>query len=917
MSLPPLWRAAPTRLAHRRGWFAAVAAAAALLAAAVTSVPLFERSVEAAAFTAEVEASSSGSFDRDSTDVRVTVPGVLPASAESDLRALLADLPDLGDPVVTGLTSVERVDPLRVTSYARTPAGQVRATLHHRDGAVELLAEALGVEARQGLWLSEETAAALDVGPGDRVELVVERRGEEVPADPPRATVAGVFPAGDDGVLPAAAPADAWVSTVRDLPPSGLTGPSALLLADRATFTRLAVAADAEPLWVADLTLAPDPTPEQVRGAAEAVVELGRAAFRAGSPIQRLTAEVEPDGSSALVASGLPEAVVRAERAAAAAVGQTRSLAWAGAALGVAAVCSAVVLLARSRRAELVLAAGLGLRPTTAGVLGAVETLPALVAGVVAGTAAGWGAVVGLGPSPRLGGDLLGPVVVVAGFAFAAAASAAGLATAVVARVTTRATTSGLDASRRRVPWRVLLVTATAVAAVAVADAGARPTGAVAVAFPMLVAATTAAVLDAVVRVRPRPRRRPRTPSSGAPSPTLGTPGWLARRRVRGAGAETTATVLVVAVGAATALWGVAVARGVDLGTADKVAAAAGATTTVDLEGSWQLVEAEDDVVPVPPLQDATFVWRYRVTLPPRAGQIELLAVDPATFDAVALWGESGALRDARDAVRTLGDATGPHEVRLIHVGPAAGRPPAQGTVNGADAWSVRYTAVGASEAFPGVTGRAVVVDAATLFAGLSEEYDPRVMPPRLGGGSGFRTQLWSARPAHEVEAALAVVGVSGRTSTVVEAERAPGLRGATWPLGYLVALGTCAALLGLVAVLVHAVRAGERDRVAELLLRRLGLTRRALVAARLREVGAVLAVAGAAAVIAVVGLARLGPSVVDPAPRLAPLVRPIVTWVDVAVLVVVLAGAAVVATAVARRRADAVPAGEVLRGEE
>jgi ABC-type lipoprotein release transport system permease subunit len=63
--------------------------------------------------------------------------------------------------------------------------------------------------------------------------------------------------------------------------------------------------------------------------------------------------------------------------------------------------------------------------------------------------------------------------------------------------------------------------------------------------------------------------------------------------------------------------------------------------------------------------------------------------------------------------------------------------------------------------------------------------------------------------------------------------------------------------------------------------------------------------------------LALLGPTVLDPAPRLPPLVRAAPAWSDLVVLGVITIVLVLAATAVARRRIRSLTTAEVLRGEE
>ncbi|WP_225755318.1 hypothetical protein [Actinotalea sp. Marseille-Q4924] len=953
--LPPLWRAAPGRLLRTAAWFWTLAAATALLVAAVVSIPLFERSVAAGAFDAEISAVDPDDVGRNSPNVRVIIPGVLPERLDEQARELLDDVPVLTTPVVSTFGSAERLSPRVVTSFVRAGDAQVRATLHHRDGAVEALAEALGVPARPGAWIAEDVAAELGVEVGDTVLAAVQMRvgssvtdpapqavppedgSEPEPLPPATVEVVGVFPTAEDSVLPAVVDEDAFVTTPRDLPTAGDgRGRSALLLVDRESFDRLVLASGEQPMWVADLRLPTRPTADEVRRAAAAVTELSRQAFREGGRIQLISEGALPQETDAQLATGLREIVDRAEVTTRVAQDQVRSTAWAGVALGVLAVAGGAVLLHAGRRHEYGLATSVGLRPVSVVGLATLEAVPPLLLGTALGAVVSRLGVPLIGPSPDVGPDALAVTLAWSATALAVALVAVGLSAAMTAAAMTRTAAPGFGRRRRGVPWQVLLLTASVVTGVGLADSGAaRSPGILAVAFPVLVATTVAGLLLAAVRVRP--------PWRGTGRDRLGTAGWLATRRVRRSPREATATVVVVAVGTSLAVWSVAADRGVDRGVDDKVAVVAGAETRADIAGPWEAADlpaplpdappevgdpdtAEILAPPVPELDGSTFVWRAAVTVPPRFGQLDLLVVDAATFAEHALWGASGALQPGRDALALLvdgpvqaeartGRATSSPELPVVLVGPAWSADP--GTVSGADEWSFRYRPVARVAAFPGVTGRALVVDATSFLSTIPGAVHPSVERPPISPPTVLDTELWSTRPVAEVTDFLAAREVSAPVQTRTEAEQTPGLRGASWPLDYLVALGACAALLALVAMVLHGVRAADRDRLGEVMLRRMGMPAARLRQARAREVVWALGLAGLAALLTVGGIAVAGPPLVDPAPRLAPLVRPIVTWGDVVVLVVALAAATVLVTTVARRRSAAVPVGEVLRGED
>ena len=213
---------------------------------------------------------------------------------------------------------------------------------------------------------------------------------------------------------------------------------------------------------------------------------------------------------------------------------------------------------------------------------------------------------------------------------------------------------------RRRVPWEAALVVATVVSGIAVATTALadRPSTPLAVTFPVLLAATVALGVLRLLRLAVGSLRSRATP---------GGPRWLAVQRARVTARETTAVALTVAVGLAVLGYALAVHRGVTEGVDDKVAAAVGARTVVELGD--QLAHAEPARLPDPPLPDSTVVWRQQVTLPPEFGTQPLLAIDRRTFADVAVWGSTGALDEGRDRLDRLERVEDPGVLPVVIAG--------------------------------------------------------------------------------------------------------------------------------------------------------------------------------------------------------------------------------------------------------
>ena len=527
----------------------------------------------------------------------------------------------------------------------------------------------------------------------------------------------------------------------------------------------------------------------------------------------------------------------------------------------------------------------------------------------MAGAALAWVSVAAVGPP---GAFREGAVIDVVGRTVVAAVTAVLLVAAcaaVTGWLADRRTAAGLHATRRRVPWEAALVVATVVAGIAVATTGRgdRPSTPLAVAFPVLLAGTVSMGVLLLLRLAVGSRRSRATPGSAR---------WLAVQRSRVTARETTAVALTVAVGLGVLGYSLAVHRGVTQGVDDKVAAAVGARTVVELGD--QLAHSRPPKLPDPPLPDSTVVWRQEVTLPPVFGGQPLLAIDRRTFADVADWGSTGALDEARDRLDRLERADDPGVLPVLmagdgyHVGDL-------GTMSGWGDWEIAYQVVGVVPAFPGSESAfgdvAVLADAEQLFD-LVPDFDPTVRRTALGSDAGaFTAELWSTRGSAAVAAGLDRDGlVPGKTLLRERASTGSRLLAAGWSSGYVIALGAGAVLLVAAAALLLAVRLADRDRVSDVLLRRMGFSARDLAAARTWEVAGVVGSSLLAAVAAVAAL-TLGPSMVEPDVSLAPVTRPLPGVTDLVLLLLVGAAMVLGGAAVARRRAGSVVAAEVLRG--
>jgi hypothetical protein len=907
-----LWRAAPLRLLRTPGWLLLVLVAATLFVASVVAPPMFSATARATALGEALDAAAGSPYGSESADLRVTWDGVLNPDGYALLEDRMSAIAAYGDPVVTA-TGVGQNRTRR--SVVRVGGAELPSVLWYRDGVIAALG---GDEDAEGVWLSEDVAAGLGVGTGDEVEFgLVQTFLARIPPKMVRTVVAGTYPTAPGSTLPAAVAddpdSDRWfVPSDPDDPtqdaPLAIVGPD--------TFRKLALGAQDAPLFLADLPFEAGADPDQAAVAVEQVQRLADDAFDYAEPLYQALLVAKPLGGAELdVLTGLPDIAFETDGTARSARDQVRPYAVAGQVLAAALLVAAWVLLGRSRRREQLLVSGLGLRPGQLAALAALEVLPALLLAVPAGLGLACLGVLTAGP-PTDAGLVAGRDDVV----LAAIAAGVGLLLLVVTAVAVAVGTdrlarlSLLGRGRRAVPWTAALLVATAAVAAAVftVDVTDRAEAPLTMVFPVLVAGSVAVVVARAVGWL-RSRRPARTRPGG--------PRWLATRRTGPLSREVTALTAVVAVALGLFAYALTVHRGIDEGVADKTAALAGATTTIQVAEDFRgggMKGAKTARLTTPPAGGTTIVWRRTVALPPAFGDEPLLAVDPETFAAVADWGASGDLDAGRDLVPQLAQRSKGLPVLL------AGRTDLttgdQGTLDFNGEFQIPFQVVGVVAAFPGSE-----IDAGdvTVVAGTRQLFrlvSPTVHPGRRGAAStdagAFTSEVWSAGSARALRRDLADVGVAtdGEVATAAEARVGGGLVAATWAAGYVLALGVVVLVLAVAGAFVLALRLADRDAVSDVLLGRMGWRSDELARSRAWEVAYAVATAVLAAVLASTVLV-LTPTIIDATAAVPPLTVPRPSVADVVVLLVVLVAVVVASWLLGAWRTRRRHPAEVLRG--
>ena len=916
--LSPLRRVCWLRILASPALSGLVVGSIALLTAAVCAPLLFERAASQAALREELKAVETDAFASTSSGVRASLTGVLTDTARTTVLRTLDRLPSLGTPFVTARGTAGSSGRGRIVPVVARGEQVAKATLYYHDGAIRALSGASTTP--PGVWLDREVAHSLGARPGDEVAVGLDNVAADGPGSRAPVKLVGVFDRSAGSALPAAVAEGDPVAARRDLPwdPDHPGRGTPLILADQATFDRLALVIGELPQWTADLELDQSLSAADATSAATAVKRLADRAFEDMSNIAQATNAAKPEPTRLQLASGLPDIVARASDTTSAAKDQASGFSGAGVILGSAVVCAAVGLLGMSRRREQELMAGLGMRPREVASLSAAEWLIPTLVGAVVGAAVAWATVARVGPPGDFGDGVVSEVAL-----RAVAAAALGLALVIVfawlgAWWRDRRLAGQAGASGQSVPWETSVVVATVVCAVAVGSSSARdrPSDPLAVVLPVLVSVTVAI---GVLRLLQTARSR-----TSMTWGTSGSPIWLALRRARVGTRETTAVALMVSVGLSLLGYALAVQRGVTEGVDDKVAASVGARTVVDVGG--QLAHRRGPPrLPRPPFADTTVVWRQQVTLPPSFGTEPLLAIDRRSFAAVADWGSTGALHETRDLLDDLGR----HDDRPLLPVVVAGDGHAKGDVgelNAWDDWSIGYQVVGVVDAFPGswsTTGNiAILADAALLFS-MVPAFDPTVSrgPPdlRTDGiyAGAFSAEIWSSEESAAVASSLERQKLTaGEVRRREEAATSSFLLAARWSSGYVLALGAAAVLLVTGTALLLGIRFADRDRVSDVLLRRAGFSPRELTTARMWEVAGVIGSALVAASAAVLVLTA-APTMIDPDVSMPPLAHPVPGVSDFTVLAAISAAMLLAATLVARRRSATARPAEVLRGND
>ncbi len=884
--ISPLWTRAAARVFRSGLTGLLLVLAMGVAVAAAASAPLFSQSAGNDALRSVLAAVPDSAFAQDAPVVRLV--GSQSPSGEDQRRYLaqLQAIDGLSDEVVTGVSVGAEVQGVRypvvrangTTVTARLaavpdPASALDVT---RDGEA-------GAEQAGNVWLPDPLADTLGVGPGDIIEVGLDGAPLPPPVTggpapgPATLTVAGTYAVAADGRRPADPPGTtAWSARRGALPSdSAITSrPAWLLVTDVATTERVAADIGDDILWAVEAQLRPNLSLEEADAAAAGVAELRRDT--------RSPQSAEESVLRVGVVSGIEALVGRADTLAEASARRARLWSGAGVATGLIAVLAVAVLAVSDRRRELAHGAATGVGPGRVAALWSVETgLPALAAlglgflGALlanrlahpesAGPAAAGSAAMGVGAAAALTG-----VVIVA-------TVGAGACVALSRPVVERAP--------RRAPWLVALVVATGVALLAALTAPVGAPGPVEIATPLLVAASLGALAAMLVGFAFRRLGR----RAGLPGPRR-SGRWLARRRIAALGTGQVLVVAAVAVGLGMAMLAAASVNATRTVVADRIAVVAGAQSTAQIEGSWQLDKtaartptqeelADGARVPrgrTPPMPDGqVFVWRSRAAIEGLFGYRDLLLADPERFAETASWGEGEQLAQARDLVRALAEPLADGQpVPVIAVGEESLQPGDAVVVSG-QAWQVAARVVASIDAFPGLQDVPMLIAADDAWLHQLGANDPRLAPTPGSMDAPrpyFEADVWSSGSVDQLVDTLQAQAVLPKSTTSAEqAAQAPGLMAATFSQGFQVAIALLLILAAAVTAALYVLRVAARQRGADLLLARVGMSLRGVRAARTWELTVLVGTSAVAAATTVLLMRPLGRALLDLQPNLQP----------------------------------------------
>jgi len=794
------WLTAPLLgIRRQRAVAASVLVSVAVLTAAAASSPLYASSVGTAAFAHGDAASCPDVVSPyvamvtpigravDETDLANTPSQAGGesrfASLDAQVRAAGRRLPFVSKQATLTLVS----DTLQIgASKAAALSGAQQVALVAKPDATNHVELERGAHAVDGIDIPDTLAQALGVTAGGSAVLAFEGRAVGVP-------IAGVYRDLTRSPFATGRVAPFWCQLSQLQPKlfsSSLSGPEppAAIVVSSALFRRL------------DQSLQP---------------REDRAFWDFGLQRQGLTlaradavaaAEREPSSAQVPFSGSLPELDARAHAIRDSVKAAIGPISGAAVVIALILVGGSGLFWAQRRSRDAALLSSRGVPPWALGVKAALETLPNVAVGAVAGWGLSLVVVPVVSPSSRLEAGVPATVAVRAGIAALVAVALIG----VVATVRVR---SQVPRSRRLPGWLAGLPWELAVLAVALVVFARLPSAASGqqdatglvrpgtglVVFPLLLLAALVALAARLLASGTRAGH-----ARGWGSRWWTVP-WLVSRRLAGSAAAAAALAASTALPLGLLVYSAVVNASASATVAAKVGVFVGSATQV----SGGLPEHLPTGLPA----GTTEVFRVD-DVATSAGLVDVLGVDPATWPSAASWDASYASRGPRELLSALAGPTGnPPHLRLPTVEVGQARALAPGTTLTADTGTVSIAVVGTASVAPGQrsrTGGLVLAQASAV----------RALFPTA------ERQIWSRAAPAQLISALRRAGVSPAVlvdqTGVIDAS---ALLPLTWTFDYISGLGL---LVSLVAVcgLVLRLEAEHRTRSIDVVFsRRMGLS--------------------------------------------------------------------------------------------
>ena len=758
------------------------------------------------------------------------------------LREAVAEDPSFAEP--------ERI----VANYAANVAtvGDRRAMIGFlaRDGFLDHV-EVIGPSTDGDVWLPHTLQAELDVAPGDTIDIELrDGRLDQL-------TVAGVFRD------LASAPLDSyWCAATKAIMPENMYGeifPPPMALVEPATFddhdlragllySRYVAEFAAPPLTVADAT-------------------------RLTVSTQAVTERVRANGLDDSVSSGI-DRLERRARLVREAVRDT-TLPVAGLAI-VSALCLAGVLgvvWGRSRRNTCVALATLGVSPAAIGAKAMIETALAVLGGALGGAWLCRASMTGWAPATQIEPGAMAVSVGVAVAAAAVGVVLVGVSAGLSSRSLLRVAAPARRSRWRFVPFELGLVGLAWWAATDIQPGAVVPlegrrvvdTSASALLLPLAVL-TLGAVLVARLWWWLTGRRR----SASSPKRLARR---LALRRLQFGSKAGSALLGAGTLAVGVSVFGLAMSSSLERTGEAKAAVFVGSDVALLIAG--ELPAGAPGVTEVWTREEMTY-----------AGQpVDVIAIDPESFAAVAFWDDAFADKSLEALVDAIDEgASADGTVPAILVGDAAETGELSNPNNQEPPQTVEVVAH--ADAFPGAGKRFP-----TLITTIDAVDD---------GPLRFRHYVWVAGSYEEWRLRLQELGAQPMLGiSRDDAVDSSVLRFATWSFDFVRALGVFVGLLAFAALMLHLAARQRQQALGYAFLRRMGVSRRRHWWALILEVGGLMAIVVSLGAGLALACVRMVSPNVDPLPIRPPDPLMVVPWsalvaVGVMGVVVTLLGSAV-----------------------